>query len=63
MANMEADLHYYQRRLAQETAAAAAASDGKVSAAHLELARSYSERIGTLEAARCETPLRLVSAA
>lgn len=60
---MEADLHYYRRRFAQETAAAATASDGKVSAAHLELARSYGERIGVLEAARCETPLHLVSAA
>ena len=59
---MEADLLYYRRRLAEETAAAAG-SDGKVSAAHLELARSYGERIGALEAAHGEMPLHVVSAA
>lgn len=60
---MDADLHYYRRRFAEETAAAAAAPDSKISAVHLELARTYGERIGALEANGNQSPLHLVSAA
>ena len=60
---MEADLVYYRCRLAEETAAAAAARDSKVSAVHLELARIYGERLGSLEVTCHESPLHLVSAA
>lgn len=60
---MEADLHYYRRRFAEETAAAAAAPNRKVRAVHLELARTYGERIGALEAIQPEVVLHLVTAA
>jgi hypothetical protein len=60
---MEPDLLYYRRRFAEETAAAAAAPNRRVSAVHLELARTYGERIGALEAVCHERPLHLVSAA
>ena len=59
---MEADLRYYRRRFAEETAAAAAAPNSKISAVHLELARTYRERIGALETNGHQNPLHLVSA-
>lgn len=60
---MEADLHYYRRRFAEETAAAAAAPNSKIGAVHLELARSYGKRIGALEANGHQSTLHLVTAA
>jgi hypothetical protein len=60
---MEADLAYYRRRLAEETAAAAAALHPKVRQVHLELARGYEGRIAELEAERGRAHLHLVTAA
>jgi hypothetical protein len=57
---MEADLKYYRRRSAEESAAAEAARDSKVRAIHLELARRYAERIGSLNATVQRASLHLV---
>lgn len=58
---MEADLKYYRRRSAEESAAAEAARDSKVRAIHLELARRYTERINSLKATVQVASLHLVS--
>ena len=60
---MEAELNYYRRRSVQETAAAAAATDGKVRSVHLELGRRYDEKISTIEAEMKRMQLHLVSPA
>lgn len=57
---MEADLKYYHRRSAEESAAARAALDAKVRDIHLELARRYAERITALNAATQKVSLHLV---
>ena len=57
---MEADLKYYYRRSAEESAAAEAARDIKVREIHLEMARRYSDRITALNAATQRTSLHLV---
>ena len=57
---MEADLKYYYRRSAEESAAADAALDKKVRAVHLELARRYAERITALNAATQRVSLHLI---
>ena len=57
---MEAELKYYRRRSAEESAAAEAARDARVSEIHLELARRYSERISALDAGTLRNPLHLV---
>lgn len=62
-AAVEADLVYYRRRLAEERSAAAASSDAKVRAIHLELAAAYEARTAALSAANGNTTLRLVPAA
>jgi hypothetical protein len=58
---MEADLKYYHRRSAEESAAAHAASDAKVRDVHLELARRYAERITALNATVQRAALHLVA--
>lgn len=45
---MNKELKYYERRTADEKAAAEAAPDGRVKAVHLELARRYDERCASL---------------
>jgi hypothetical protein len=60
---MEADLVYYQRRSAQEAAAAAASPSVKARGVHLELARHYEQRISALEAEYRRSALHIVSAA
>jgi len=57
---MEAELKYYHRRSAQESAAAEAARDAKVREIHLELARRYSERIAALKETVQKASLHLV---
>lgn len=57
---MDADLKYYHRRSAEESAAAEAARDSKVREVHLELARRYAERITTLNATVRRRSLHLV---
>ena len=57
---MEADLKYYRRRTAEESAAAEAARDSKVREVHLELARRYAERISALNANVQKASLHLV---
>lgn len=57
---MDADLKYYHRRSAEESAAAEAARDSKVRDIHLELARRYAERITTLNASVHRRSLHLV---
>ncbi len=59
---MDADLNYYERRSAEEAAAAALAEDARVREAHLELARRYEQRISSIEAQRRRADFRLVSA-
>ena len=61
VATMEADVAYYKRRTAQETAAANAALDRKVRQVHLELARRYGERISALEHREVAQQLHLVA--
>ena len=58
---MEADLNYYHRRSAEESAAAEAAHNSKVREIHLELARRYSDRITALNAASQRASLHLVA--
>lgn len=41
---MNNDLSYYERRTADEMAAAEAATDNRAKAVHVELARRYGER-------------------
>lgn len=60
---MESDLIYYRRRVAEETAAAALATNVKVQQVHLEFARRYSERVAALETEPGRVGLRLVTAA
>jgi hypothetical protein len=60
---MKADLIYYARRSAEEKAAAAEARDPRVRDAHLEFARSYDQRISTINAEQRRSEMRLVSAA
>jgi hypothetical protein len=60
---MEADLAYYRRRSAEETAAARSAPNSAVRAAHRELARRYDDKVASLEARACNAPPHLVSAA
>jgi len=57
---MEADLKYYYRRSAEESAAARAARDAKVREVHLELARRYAERVSALNAVTARASLHLV---
>jgi hypothetical protein len=57
---MEADLKYYRRRSAEESAAAEAARDSKVREIHLELAQRYAERISSLNATVQRASLHLV---
>lgn len=57
---MDADLKYYRRRSAEESAAALAAPNGRVREVHLELARRYGERISALSAATEQVSLHLV---
>ena len=57
---MEADVAYYKRRTAEETAAADAALDGKVRRVHLELARRYRERLLALESREAPQQIDLV---
>ena len=57
---MEADVVYYRRRTAQETAAAEAAIDRKVRQVHLELARRYGERLSALEVGQAGPQLHLI---
>ena len=57
---MEAELAYYQRRLAEESAAAELAQHIRVRDAHLELARLYAGRVDDLERKRRGGALQLV---
>jgi Skp family chaperone for outer membrane proteins len=57
---MEADLQYYLRRSAEESAAAESAHNSKVREIHLELARRYAERIAALNATVQRASLHLV---
>jgi hypothetical protein len=58
---MDADLDYYRRRIAEETAAAAAAHDPRVRAVHLDLERRYEKRCAAIHSEAAT--LHLVSAA
>ena len=60
---MEADLTYYRRRSAEETAAAEAAQLHNVREVHLALARGYEARIAELDAAQRRAHIRLIDAA
>jgi hypothetical protein len=60
---MEADLIYYRRRIAEETAAAEAARLPRVREVHLELLRSYGARVAKLDAEQRRAQIRLIDAA
>lgn len=60
---MEAELAYYQRRVAEERAAAATSVDRNVRAIHAELAKRYEEQIAALNAEQRRSQMHLVSAA
>jgi hypothetical protein len=60
---METDFVYYQRRSAEEGAAAAAARNPKVRRVHLELARRYDEKASALAAGEGIAQLHLIPAA
>ena len=60
---MEADLNYYKRRSAEETAAAAAADNAIARDAHLELARRYDGEIARLRVELRRAGFRIVNAA
>lgn len=60
---MEADLSYYERRSAEERAAASAAIDAHAREVHLELAQRYDEQVTRLGVEVRRSELRLVSAA
>jgi hypothetical protein len=60
---MEADLTYYRRRSAEETAAAEAAQLPKVREIHLALARGYDERLAELDTEQRRPHIRLVDVA
>ncbi len=60
---MEADLAYFRRRSAEETAAAIAAAHIHVRHVHLELAKRYDALVTNLEAQQRRASIRLVSAA
>ena len=60
---MEADLNYYKRRSAEETAAATAADNAIARDAHLELARRYDGEIARLRVELRRAGFRIVNAA
>jgi hypothetical protein len=60
---MEADVVYYRRRSAEESAAAEAAVDSRVRQVHLDLAALYADRLTSIETHSTENRLQLVSAA
>jgi hypothetical protein len=60
---MQADLAYYRRRAAEETAAAHSAVHQGARDAHIELAGRYEIRIAALEAESRRAEVHLVSAA
>lgn len=60
---MDAELGYYRRRIAEESAAAASASDQTVRSVHLELVRRYEERIVALQAQERRAQMHLIGAA
>jgi hypothetical protein len=60
---MEADVVYYRRRSAEESAAAEAAVDSRVRQVHLDLAALYADRLTSIETGSTENRLQLVSAA
>ena len=63
VASMEADLAYFQRRMAEEQAAASAAGHPQVRRVHRELAAAYGARLTELDAPDRPLALHLVSAA
>lgn len=60
---MEADINYYKRRSAEETAAAKAADKATARDAHLELARRYDSEVARLDVELRRAGFRIVSAA
>jgi len=61
--DMELDLIYYRRRMAEELAAARSAAHPAVRAAHRELGRLYEDRIADLQAGARRSESHLVTAA
>ena len=61
--DIEADLAYFRRRLAQEKAAAEAAGHPKVRQAHLDLAAGYDVRLAEAAALERRDTMHVVSAA
>jgi len=60
---MEADLSYYKRRSAEETAAAATADNEIARQAHLELARRYDREVARLDVELKRASFRVIRAA
>jgi len=60
---MEADLSYFKRRSAEETAAAAATDNAVAREAHLELARRYDGEVARLDVELKRASFRVISAA